>query len=153
MGYGYTYKCKKCGHEYSVSSGIGMLYPNICEEELEKIKAGKYGEEWKQASIDCGPNLKIGVIDKTYMCYDCNLWEEQTDITLYKPEEDRDAKRKDAFYYMPEDKGYSAYKKTVHDCPKCGKKMKELKEKNLTFLPCPECGQLNEQEADLIMWD
>ena len=48
MGYGYTYKCKKCGHEYSVSSGIGMLYPNICEEELEKIKAGKYGEEWPE---------------------------------------------------------------------------------------------------------
>ena len=127
MGYGYTYKCKKCGHEYSVSSGIGMLYPNICEEELKNIKSGKYGEDWKQASIDCGPDLKIDVIDKTYMCYDCNSWKKQTDITLYKPKEDCAPKYKDVIYYMPGDKGYSAYKKTVHNCPKCGKKMKELK--------------------------
>ena len=152
MGYGYTYKCKKCGHEYSVSSGIGFMYPDICQEQLEKIKSGEYGDDWKQAVSECGPDLKIAVIDKVYMCSDCNIWDEKTEITLYKPKDESTGKE-EAFYYMPGDEGYSAYKKTVQNCSKCGKNMKTLNEKKLLFLPCPKCGELNEQETDVIMWD
>ncbi len=36
MGYGFTYKCK-CGHEYSVSSGIGYLYPLTIILEKKEI--------------------------------------------------------------------------------------------------------------------
>jgi DNA-directed RNA polymerase subunit RPC12/RpoP len=45
MGMGYEYKCSKCGKEYYVSLGVGFLQPNICKEELKKIKNGEYGED------------------------------------------------------------------------------------------------------------
>ena len=150
MGYGVTQKCK-CGHEYSVSSGIGYLYPLVCEEKLEKIKNGGFGEDWKQAVIECGPNLKIGVEDKVYMCSDCNTWEELTETTLYKSQDDLN--QENTLYYMPGDEGYIAYKRTTHNCPKCGKTMKVLDEKDLSNLPCPKCGEINGRETDMIMWD
>ncbi len=150
MGYGFTYKCK-CGHEYSVSSGIGYMYPLTCKEELEKIENGEYGEDWKQAAIDCGPNLKIGIENKVFMCSDCNTWEELSEITLYKPI--NNISKDNAQYFMSGDEGYKAYKRTVYNCPQCGKKMKTLSEEDLNVLPCPICGEFNERETDLIMWD
>ncbi|WP_154649900.1 hypothetical protein [Butyrivibrio proteoclasticus] len=46
MGTGYRFKCKECGHEYSILLGIGFLYPKVYRDTLKKIADGKYGEEF-----------------------------------------------------------------------------------------------------------
>ena len=45
MGMGYSYKCKKCGHEYSVFLGVGMMYPQVYRQKLDEIAEGAYGKE------------------------------------------------------------------------------------------------------------
>ena len=46
MGMGYSYKCKKCGCEYSVFPGVGMMYPQVYRQKLDEIGEGAYGKEW-----------------------------------------------------------------------------------------------------------
>ena len=48
MGRGKSYKCSKCGKEYSASWGCGYMFTLEYDELIEAIKKGKYGEAWKE---------------------------------------------------------------------------------------------------------
>lgn len=55
MGIGYSYKCKKCGHKYSVFPGVGMMYPRVYRKKLDQIAEGAYGVEdavYKALGVD-----------------------------------------------------------------------------------------------------
>ena len=77
MGMGYSYKCKKCGHEYSVFLGVGMMYPQVYRQKLDEIAEGAYGKEW-MILFHKTPYAAINAEKIIYICSSCSRWETAT---------------------------------------------------------------------------
>ena len=71
MGTGYSYKCKKCGHKYSVFPGVGMMYPRVYRRKLDQIAEGAYGTEW-MILFQKTPYAAINAEEIIYICRSCN---------------------------------------------------------------------------------
>ena len=164
MGQGYGFKCKKCGCKYSVSFGIGMMYPKVYRDKISEIEKGTYGAEWKEL-LDKTPYAAINGNEFVYLCDSCNRWETETDVTLYAPNDPESIPKKRYGIKTVEEWGYVPYvtewdlkedyhvlKRKYHICENCGRRMHKASEKELRNLPCPKCGVLNEV-ADYIHWD
>lgn len=48
MGLDLTCNCKKCGYSFGAQVGVGMLYPKVYSETVEKMKEGQFGLQGKE---------------------------------------------------------------------------------------------------------
>lgn len=164
MGKGYAFKCKTCGHEYNVNIGIGFMYPQIFRETLEKIAAGEYGAEWKEA-YDKNLYVAIDAATVLFKCNKCGNWEKGKDISLYAPNHPELIPTKQYGEKTVEEWGYVPYvtysdlvneyhliKPYQHKCKRCGEDMQPSNEVP-ECLPCPNCGSESEMLPSIIMWD
>ena len=164
MGDGYGYKCKKCSHEYSVFLGIGMLYPMEYEKMVNDIVSGKYGPD-VQNLMQNTPYAAVDAGNRLFSCSRCGFWEVGKDLTIYAPD-DSDmiimkkygdktvGKLGEVPYVMGSDlkENYHVLKRHYHKCPQCGGRMHKAGKHEILNLPCPNCGERNEQKSTII-WD
>ncbi len=163
MGFGYDYRCKKCGHRYSVFLGIGMLYPKVYEDTVKEIREGRYGDEWKTL-FEQTPYAAINPAKVLYVCT-CGRWETGVDLTLYAPNDpDAVAEKKygektaKEWGYLPYADGWDlqehfhVLRRWDRRCEACGGRMRRADRQEAKSLPCPKCGEPNASE-DVIMWD
>ena len=135
MGNGYRYNCKKCGHEYSIHIGSGMLYPMAYEILVNDISEGKYGEDRQRAFNDT-LYAAVNAEKMLYICDKCNHWEIRNDLTIYAPNDpdqienecygDKTVKELGCIpYVMKYDlkENFHAIKRFYCSCPECGKRM------------------------------
>ena len=163
MGEGHEIKCKNCGNEYAVTTGIGIAFPIVYEETVERIRDGEYGEELKDLFLS-KPYLAVNCENDLFVC-DCGHWVTEENLDIYEPiEEELKRKRESAGaihgYVMWEDlkEDYKLIRHHVHVCPECGKEMKRIKRPDYyvrTYgLKCPECGTKNKAGYETrILWD
>ena len=165
MGQGHAFKCKKCGHEYSVHPGVGMMYPSVFREKLAEIAEGAYGTEFQ----DLINNTDYAAIDASrvvYICSFCNRWELGTDVTLYTPNDPESIAKKQYGILTVEEWGYVPYvahrdlereyhvlKRYYYKCEKCGRRMHKASDEEEKNLSCPKCGEPNRADDKFIFWD
>ena len=152
MGSGYGFVCKKCGNRYSVNTGIGFMFPDEYKKLVDKIKKGRYGEEWKQL-FKSTPKAVVDAESELYICNGCGNWDVSPVASIYAPDKP-DSAEKPVHYVMKSDleSDYHIVKRYYHKCGKCGKRMHRGTEREMISLPCPKCGG-KDTAADLIMWD
>ena len=164
MGQGYMFTCSCCGHEYEVSPGTGMMYPETYRTLIRHIRSGRYGEERRQL-FEKTPYAAVNAEEFVYICGSCGWWEEAYDAAIYAPN-DPDSLRKTKIgektveewgmvpYATEGDlrESYHAVKRHYHTCPGCGRRMYKASDKEMRSLSCPRCGQTNTIQ-DMIMWD
>ena len=61
-----------------------MMYPKVYREKIAEIEKCTYGAEWKEL-LDKTPYTAINGSKFVYLCDQCNIWETETDVTLYAP--------------------------------------------------------------------
>ena len=165
MGEGHFIKCKNCGTKYGVITGIGMMFPSVYGETVEKIRNGDYGEELNELLLT-RPYLAVDCELDLYVC-DCGHWETEENLDVYEPidEEMRKEREKNLSedyrdYVIREDlkEDYRLVRHHTHICSKCGKEMKKIKRPEYYArkfgLKCPVCGEKNTAEYEnMILWD
>ncbi len=165
MGTGLCFKCKKCGHEYSVMLGVGFSFAKEARNALKSIEKGEYGAELKEA-YEKTPYAAVYTDRSVYLCSGCGRWIMDADLTLYGPNAPDAIPKKQYGEKTVEEWGYVPYvskidlkedyhvvKRIYHKCDRCGKRMHKASENEIKKLPCPKCGEINEEEPDLIYWD
>jgi len=158
MGHGYTVKCNKCGYEFCGYLGVGMLFPVVYQENIDKMKNGDLGPEAK-IFFDKYPN---GVIDSekaVTKCKICGTYDSVYDFTMYKPKDDT-AELEKVSYKMMDDikKSYIKCMEFPHRCTKCGGRSKVYKsfvrKAEKSELKCPKCdGMMGIKPGYMLMWD
>lgn len=162
MGEGVEIRCRKCGADYIVFTGVGMMYPSDCAETMGKIRSGEYGDELKDLILS-DPDLAVDCEMDLYVC-ECGHWQTEKNLDVYEPVDNEVRNRhvnKEqpviAFKDMLK-KDYRIVKHYMHVCEKCGKEMKLIKNADSYArrygLSCPECGTKNKAELrNRILWD
>lgn len=135
MGVGYEYFCEKCGKEFSVDFGCGMMYPRVNKALLEEIKSGKYGEEMKTAALS-NSNVVVDGEKHLFICY-CDYWENTYGLSLFTPKEGVSIDSHFITPYRQRDKFQVLYEYN-HQCPECGETMIEADGERID-LRCPVC--------------
>ncbi len=158
MGKGYSYDCSNCDSEFAVGLGRGLFFPEDYAETLEKIRAGKAGEEWKRL-LERTPDVAVDAELYFYTCDHCGSWANERSLSLYIPKDPEYTKNKErlpwssvddsstpcvAAYQLQEE--YTLLRAYVHVCPKCGKPLRQVTDEKelaarLAELPCPDCGE------------
>lgn len=162
MGYEYTYTCKKCGHEYFASFGVGMLYSKKYAEVVQAARDGKYGEEWKVLMNSC-KDMAIDASLDAYICK-CGSWKNEENLSIYAPIAIENIDNEQLNFSASQDmeeipcvwdlnEGYQLIKEYIHKCDKCGMTMHRIDDSEAPALPCPMCGTVNSCYPCLILWD
>lgn len=151
MGKGLEFKCKKCGFSIGANFGIGFFYPRVCEEILENIRQGIFGDEMKNAANTI-PNVAVHQKNALFVCDCCGALVVNDVVDLCAPT--RQYKKRtvrfssafdfpDARYVMNSDIGdtYRIIYSVKHKCDRCGNQMRVLKDEEMLDenLTCPEC--------------
>ena len=152
MGSGMLYTCEKCGSSHSLALGIGFSFPRVCQQIMDDIRWGKFGEEWKTL-VEANALVAVDAELRLYQCA-CGHWEVEYGLSLFEP--------KDCEVVLAEESGenaaewgrapcvmgpglerdYKLLKEWVHRCPKCDAAM-EAVDGGECFpgeLTCPDCG-------------
>ena len=82
MGFGYRYHCNNCGKDFEAWVGVGMSFPDACEETLEAVKQGKLGQGLKEAA-EREQYVGVDAAQKIYVCDCCSYWDVYADATIY----------------------------------------------------------------------
>lgn len=150
MGIGYSLVCPKCGYSRNLFAGCGMMYNEVLREKTEEAKQGKHGHQLKEL-FEQYPNGCIDAMNNIYYCPDCHAVECESSLDFYKPKvDDRDAEDD---LFGPDMDEFELVEAHEHNCPKCGKPMKEVMRLTQNEpVNCPECGGLLES-GHMLMWD
>ena len=164
MGHGTDYRCGKCGREYGVRTGTGFLFPKEYRETMKAIADGVYGAELK-AICEKTPYAAVDAETKVFCCGSCGAWETGKDLTLWAPDDPAAISRKRYGEKTAEEWGcvpyvsrrtleeeYHVVKRRYRKCPRCGHRMHRASEEELQRLPCPDCGEPNAPQGE-ILWD
>ena len=162
MGDGYMYHCEKCGKSYSVFPGMGMLYPQVCEDVLSAVRAGEYGQKLKEAA-ESERYVGVAAENKVYRCECCGNWEVLPDASVFGLA-DKEKGQKIRFGgktiaewgeipYVDGKKDYRLIEEYVPTCEKCGGDMHAKKLTKRLRLACHDCGTPLTQDPDAICWD
>ncbi len=167
MGMGYRYHCNQCGMNYKVSTGVGMTFPQVYQQIVADVLAGKCGQEWK----DVAQNIQHFAVDaelRLYRCDHCGFWDVGYDLSLYAPKSlDKLLKKQYgektvaewgyAPYVMDSDlaEDYDLIKERLHPCKKCGKPMTVVNAESdeAPDLKCLECGASLVCSDCKLFWD
>lgn len=163
MGDGYVYHCDDCGKTYYADLGVGILYPQTCEEVLAAVRAGKYGQKLMEAA-ESEQYVGVAAEHKLYRCESCGNWDVYADASIYgladkkkgpsiKFGEKTIAEWGEIPYILDEEKDYRLIEKYIPTCGKCGSGMHEKKLTKRLRLICPECGSPLVVQPELIRWD
>ena len=147
MGNGYSYKCIKCGNEYTVNTGIGFMFPNDYQRIMKEISKGRYGEKRKALYRNI-PGLAVDAGRHYYECKDCGYWSVEENLDLYEPKKEVG----EVHCVMPDDlkRKYKFIDKYDHRCPECNGQMKQRDRK--VNVRCPSCRTVNEPLGS-VDWD
>ena len=169
MGTGSSFVCEKCGCKYSVLTGVGFLQPTVYKETVQKIKAGKYGEDIKDIFLKT-KYAAVGTEKDLFVCK-CGYWTTDMNMDIYAPIDPDKLKELEYGPHIDEDseevtfamregliKCFSVVRHWVHKCDRCGKEMKRIRDpENYAKrygLNCPKCGTKNKSDhLGRIMWD
>lgn len=148
MGSGYGYFCEKCGKEFSLSYGYGMMFPSAYKELLVEIRAGEYGEEMKKTALN-NKDIAIDAGRHLYVC-SCGFWENTEGLSLFVPKDGVHLQRP---FVMHDELEWDFCKimEYIHICPECGKQMNEADDQPID-LQCPVCKAICKCNAE-IDWD
>ena len=161
MGSGSEYKCSKCGYEFNSFVGVGMMFPQVYEEKVEKAKKGELGPEI-QAFFAENKDGAINAEGVFLCCDECGALKNGTDLTMYvknpdKVKENAGNYHPDYFlyehtYYMEDELKdfFDEYSKYPHICEKCGGNMHIIDYDEP--LMCPKC-RIPLENSGFIMWD
>lgn len=164
MGQGFGVKCKKCGYGFDACLGFGMLFPDVYQENVKKMKSGELGEEAKKF-FDEHPNGVINSEQVVAKCRNCGNYDVVDDLTMYVPKAGvmplTEEQIKDIGYFVESDikKSYVKFMDYPHKCSQCGGKSKVyksfIKKAMKAELKCPKCeGAMGlDPERMIIMWD
>lgn len=168
MGSGVSFKCKKCGEEYSAWSGIGFLFPKVYSDTLQSALNGEYGEEWKEL-LSSRKYIKIDAEKHIYLCKKCGNWKSEKGLSLYIPKDFEFIKQQvapglrknyeDRFesehyeFNLDTHEFYDLLKEFTHTCDKCGETMEKQNNMDIDELKCPYCGEMNHREIGMLHWD
>lgn len=148
MGQGYLYKCSRCGEEYSVNKGIGMMFPSEYKSIVSNIRKGRFGKEM-QDDFNKVPHMAVDIERNYYECDDCGYWDVLNCLDLYEPKDT--SEEKDSYVMSDELKAnYILFRKYEHRCPECNGHMTERNRRRK--IRCPRCGHKN-MPAGMCMWD
>ena len=102
---------------------------------------------------------------KVFCCGSCGAWETGKDLTLWAPDDPAAISRKRYGEKTAEEWGcvpyvsrrtleeeYPVVKRRYRKCPRCGHRMHRASEEELQRLPCPDCGEPNAPQGE-ILWD
>lgn len=167
MGDGRTFICKHCNKEHDIYFGIGFMFPITYREKVEEIRAGKYGEEWKEL-FNSKEFVAVDAQRYLYYCKKCGHWEDTTCMDLYeakhldkvrktqKSTDEADKVDKTSYvmdYELKRD--WKLLKAYEHNCPNCNKPMAwtdDCNDKVLDGIKCPDCGNIME-DGGIVTWD
>lgn len=82
MGSSIRFTCKNCDYQNELSLGIGMMYPDVCEEELIRVENGERGEEVKQF-FENNDDAAVSCELVPMQCEDCGELDRDQAETLY----------------------------------------------------------------------
>ena len=163
MGNGLSFRCNKCGYEIVASYGIGYLFPITYKETVEAIKAGKYGQEWKEL-YEHTPGAAINAEMDFYTCSYCGSFANEPNLTMYAPNDPEISKTHNERFSISHPaegceyvmlyelrENYRRVKAFIHKCPGCGKRMHKYKQGEL--LKCPECKSGIMEFDGMVCWD
>ena len=149
MGLGYIRTCPKCGFEYQFSTGVGLMFPKVYAETVQKAKSGELGKELQEFFKEHEDGA-INAECVNLCCGNCGHLTNDMDLTMYVPNENKPEKlehsRWTVFMSFEDtefvDKSdleefYTEHAKYPHKCEKCGGNMKVLSEDS--EMMCPEC--------------
>lgn len=129
MGQGYEYNCPNCDYKETFYTGIGFMYPSVCEESKQDILNGKWGKD-AQTLINNNPDAHIETELAIYKCGKCGNLEEGECVSIIVP-----GQRKTTF---------------KNHCKQCSTVMRKVV--NHLELHCPEC-RTQLVIGTMIMWD
>ncbi len=163
MGNGIEFTCKKCGHTDSAMFGVGFLFPDVYQNTVSEIKAGKYGSKWKEL-FEQIPGAAVNAEEELYVCPACGGYASEPNLTIYEPKDPAISKvHNEVFaianpasgqeYVVPWELAgdYRRVKVFVHKCPECGKRMHKYRAGDR--LRCPKCRQGWMEETGYLNWD
>ena len=167
MGQGFSARCKKCGFEISLYSGIGMLYPQWYEEMIHELATGRFGRGVERFYFE-HEYVGVNFENKLYHCKDCNRYVVKPCLDMYvldKPQLRNYTGWSSALpngYYecvFPEElEKLPVGRKYIHRCFKCRNPMEAVDEDKFVKqlengeITCPKCGDTMYGPL-LIMWD
>lgn len=149
MGVGFKVECTRCKYKKTFFLGSGMMLPRVYKDVITDVKAGKYGEEWKDY-ISGTPGAVVSVETELYQCRNCNYLLQDYNLSLYVS--NNEAPPEHGYWAPWCDHDYSFVKSYPHKCPKCRRRMHKVSIDSSTHLSCPECGS-NLEIEDGILWD
>ena len=166
MGKVIKLECKECGFSSNAFLGIGFLYPNVCEEILQNMKNGAFGETIKEAA-NTVPGAAVHQGKALFVCDNCGSWRTDDIIDLCSPIE-KTQRRKGRFcvanecldsvsYVMDSDIGdtYQIIHSVEQKCTCCQQNMRAVKESKMfkLKLKCPNCNEKLAINEACLDWD
>lgn len=168
MGMGYQIACTKCGYNFTVMFGVGMMFPRAYEKTVQQAKSGELGEEIQNFLLE-HPDGAIDVSAVMGVCKNCGRLENITDLSMYLPKENFSppetqgrwsvaAPFTETKYVSPWDlkTHYELFAEYPHKCKHCGGELEIFTEKDakhgLSNLKCPLCHATLNMNANLL-WD
>ena len=163
MGEGKSFRCRRCGHEEIIHTGIGFGFPQLYEDVVRKIRKGEYGQEWKRR-FESVPGAAVNAEMLLYVCSGCGCCREDLNLSLYEPVNPAAVcetvdifcganPAEDVDYVMPNrlSRDYRKIKVFTHVCPECGKRMHQYKDGER--IVCPECREGQMEITGEFIWD
>ena len=86
MGMAYGFECKKCKYKFSVSMGIGFMFPVVYQKTIKDVKAGEYGELGKMF-FEMYPEGTMDVEETAFRCKDCGKYMSAPRLSMHIPKE------------------------------------------------------------------
>ena len=152
MGNGYTLTCASCKNQLHVYEGVGMFYPQVCRDILQRMQQGAYGDALQKAALSHS-NAAIHQEECLFQCMTCGRIQHGEVIDFCIPQ--YASGLPDHFcFVMKHDigEGYRVIGSVPHPCPVCQSDMQPISADAHTLFPCPRCGgQLT--ITDWLKWD
>lgn len=165
MGAGYVIKCNNpfCKFERHLFAGIGMRFPAIYEEVLEKARKGEFSQEHADFLRE-HPDGALDAERKIFQCKCCGYYFTDYDLSMYLPKdgiEKNPSKGRWSVAFPAEGRhyvspyalssGYKLYRAQSHYCPKCNGEAIETEDVKDVSEKCPNCGK--KLEVHSVLWD
>ncbi len=165
MGYGHDFHCEKCNLRFSVTGGVGFLFPQLYQEAIEEGKKGSFGTDIRDFLKE-HPEGALDVSSSPYQCRKCGNLTSAPVLSMYLPKDGKLVKKREkgrwsvAFegkgidYVAPSEleEDYKCFKVHPHYCDRCGSRMRKLTEKEIKAgIKCPSCGEI--MQEGFVLWD
>ena len=169
MGEAYRLKCSRCDYEIFLPFGVGMFFPHLYSDTIDRIKKGRFGKT-AQKFLQGHPDGAIDCEKTVFICERCGALKQGLNLDMYIPKPGHEQFQHSAWsiafpfhsasYADKTDleQHCTLYQHYPHRCPKCRKRMQALSPETFVGLldkrefKCPDCNSALEL-CDLMLWD